>query len=76
MLTGAVELFDVDHLFDDLEIIFTKKATNTHTAGSDAGTTAHALMLHSRNNIMGIAIDNASWAYLSTATTLIAGGDI
>ena len=46
MLTGAVELFDVDHLFDDLEIIFIKKATNTHTAGSDAGTTAHALMLN------------------------------
>ena len=45
MLAGAVELFDVDHLFDDLKIIFTKKATNTHTAGSDAGTTAHALML-------------------------------
>lgn len=76
MLTGAVELFDVDHLFDDLEIVFTKKATNTHTAGSHAGTTAHALMLHTWNDLIGMAIDNASWAYLSTATTLIAGGDI
>lgn len=45
MLAGAVELFDIDHLFDDLELFFINKATNTHTAGSDTGTTAHALML-------------------------------
>ena len=73
MLAGTVELFDVDHLFDDLELFFINKATNTHTAGSDAGTTAHALMLHTWNDLMGMAINNASWAYLSTATTLIAG---
>ena len=49
MLAGAVELFDVDHLFNDLELFFINKATNTHTAGSDAGTTAHALMLFQKS---------------------------